>query len=204
MNETGTFKKGVGMQSRLAVMLIALMMFFAQQVHAQNNWFMTVYGGQNTGGSIDDFITFDNDFRDSYLFAVTGEKNLHTWCDLIRLEAEGQVVKHFGIQENWEFNGLLTLRWLKFPWDRYLDTSFAAGDGLSYATEVPVIERQRHGEESARFLNYLMFEFTFGLPKYPRWSLITRLHHRSGVFGLFDGVHGGSNYLCFGLRYDFL
>ena len=33
------------------------------------------------------------------------------------------------------------------------------------------------------------------------WSMVARLHHRSGIFGLFS--HSGSNLLELGLRYRF-
>jgi hypothetical protein len=29
------------------------------------------------------------------------------------------------------------------------------------------------------------------------------MHHRSGAFGLFDGVHGGSNFIGYGIKYLF-
>ena len=48
-----------------------------------------------------------------------------------------------------------------------------------------------------------MFEFDFFLPDHPRFGLVTRLHHRSGAFGLFDGVHDAANAVGFGLRYRF-
>jgi len=48
-----------------------------------------------------------------------------------------------------------------------------------------------------------MFEFDFALPHEPSWSLVTRIHHRSGVFGLFGGVHGATNAFSLGIRYHF-
>ncbi|WP_155890787.1 hypothetical protein [Desulfuromonas sp. TF] len=44
---------------------------------------------------------------------------------------------------------------------------------------------------------------TLGLPRVPRWRLSARIHHRSGVFGLFDGVRGGSNFMGLGVTYRF-
>lgn len=49
--------------------------------------------------------------------------------------------KNFGEQDHWEFNPpILGIRWHEFPWDHYLDTSFAWGIGPSYATEVSPIK----------------------------------------------------------------
>jgi hypothetical protein len=93
-------------------------------------------------------------------------------------------------------------RWQPFPWDRYLDTSFAIGEGLSYATDDPEIETEKH-DRTSRVLNYLMLELAVAVPQQPRWTLFGRVHHRSGVFGLFDGVTGGSNVVGAGIRYTF-
>jgi hypothetical protein len=44
---------------------------------------------------------------------------------------------------------------------------------------------------------------TFALPNTPKWNLVFRLHHRSGIFGLFDGIEGASNAFGIGLKYKF-
>jgi len=49
-------------------------------------------------------------------------------------------------------------------------------------------------------LHYLLLEATFGPPNSP-WSVVTRIHHRSGIFGLFS--HSGSNVISAGVRYRF-
>jgi hypothetical protein len=45
-----------------------------------------------------------------------------------------------------------------------------------------------------------VIEAAVGLPS-SSWSLVARVHHRSGIFGLFS--HSGSNVLAVGLRYRF-
>ena len=47
-----------------------------------------------------------------------------------------------GEQEHVELVASINVRWITFPWNRYLDTSLAFGGGLSLATEVPVLERR--------------------------------------------------------------
>ena len=105
-----------------------------------------------------------------------------------------------------DFNCLHSLRmdWLPFPWDNIIDTSFASGAGLSYATKTPEVEEERRGQgQTQKFLTYLMLELTFSLPQTPNWHLVTRIHHRSGAFGLFNGMTGASNGLGFGIKYRF-
>ena len=141
------------------------------------------------------------DFKDSYTAGLSVAYQFVDWGPHMRWELEGQVLKHFGEQEHVELVASINVRWITFPWNRYLDTSFAFGGGLSQATEVPVLERRDpDSSEAAALLHYLMVEAAFGLPGSP-WSVVARLHHRSGIFGLFS--HSGSNLLEFGLRYRF-
>jgi hypothetical protein len=166
-------------------------------------WSVMMYGGVGSGSNISQFFTFDAEFENSqFVGLVLNDKMFNFWRHF-HFELEGQVIRHVGRQNNWEFNALYVLRLRTFPWDKFLDTSFAAGQGLSYATSPPRIEVERHPNDNAQFLHYLMFELAFALPKAPEWELVTRIHHRSGVFGLFGGVHGGSNFAALGLRYNF-
>jgi hypothetical protein len=169
---------------------------------AERDWALTLYSGRLTDSNLTQTETFNFKFEDSYFIDLALSRKLYTYRDYFNLEIEGQVAKHFGDQDNWEFNVVSYFRWLPFPWDSYIDTSFAAGVGLSYATSVPKIEDKNH-DEAARFLGALMFEFAFSPPHVPQWSLIARLHHRSGAGGLFSGVHGASNAWAIGIRYSF-
>jgi hypothetical protein len=154
-------------------------------------------------GNLSDASLLYTGFDDYYLVALALAKKVASY-EKIDLEVEGQAVKHFYGQHHWEFNGLGAIRWLPFPWDKHIDTSFAAGAGLSYATETPKFEEERRGEgQTQQVLSYLMLELTFSLPKNPNWSLVTRVHHRSGAFGLFNGVTGGSNAWGLGIKYTF-
>lgn len=164
---------------------------------------LSVYGGRMTDNEIDDFTDgfLDLDFEDSYLLTIALARRFATYGELASFEVEGQIVKHFDQQNHWEFNALLTARWEAFFWDKYLDTSFAAGVGPSYATEVPEIEVQRSGE-SERLQAYMLVELEFELPSHPNIAVITRIHHRSNAFGSVadDGV---SNALAFGFKFRF-
>lgn len=165
---------------------------------------ITFYGAIMTDGALADMVTLKADLDREYKFAViaVGEKigNLYSKIDF---ELEGQIARHFAGQRLWEFNALIVARWLYFPWNDTVKTSFAVGEGLSYASETPAFEEKDHGEKTNAFLNYLMFEFAFALPQCPRWSLVTRIHHRSGIYGLFNGVYGASNAIGLGIRYHF-
>ncbi len=138
----------------------------------------------------------------SQLGALAWSYRLNDVPSNLSWELEGQVVQHFGRQSHQEFNVALNARWSRFPWDEFVDTSAVLGWGQSFATSVPPLEpRSDRDERSTRLLNYLLIELDFAPPSRPEWGVVLRLHHRSGVFGLYNGVNGGSNYVGAGIRY---
>lgn len=179
----------------------ALLVMSCDKAWAEDQGYIGIYGGRAVYDTLKQ-VFYDNEYADSYAVALLVGKGLKDYKQYFRWEAEAQLVKHFGDMNHFEINALVILRWLPFPWDRYLDTSFAVGEGLSYATDDPDIEVEKHGRTS-KLLNYLMFELAASLPKCPQWTYFLRVHHRSGVFGLFDGVSGGSNLVGAGVRYAF-
>lgn len=187
----------------LLTFVVAFLLTLPQTAETKEDWAVTLYGASQLWGNI--WQTFYSpDFEPSYYFvALAVSRRMFSFQKHLDLELEGQGVKHLGNQHHWEFNGLFTLRWLTFPWNKYIDTTIAIGEGLSYATETPKLEAETH-KNSLQFLNYLMMELTFALPETPKWSLAVRIHHQSGIFGIFDGVQGASNALCIGLKYKFL
>ncbi|MEY3769048.1 MAG: hypothetical protein RLZZ11_2118, partial [Cyanobacteriota bacterium] len=84
--------------------------------------------------------------------------------------------------------------WLQ-PW-----LSLAFFEGVSLNTNVSNYEKTFR-EEYTTFLNYLGFEVE-ALIK-PEWSLVGRIHHRSGAYGTYSGVSEGSNAYLVGMRYRF-
>lgn len=80
------------------------------------------------------------------------------------------------------------------------------GEGLSLAQEIPYVEIVDATNDdgtvnaTAKFLNYLDISFDFDLGRLIRVEPLHDLYvgytlkHRSGVFGTFNGTHGGSNY----------
>lgn len=164
---------------------------------------LTLYAGKYTDQRLAEDVLGNRalHFEQSWIVAgawahTFSESKNHGW------ELEGQVVKHMGLQTHWEFNGLVIWRWTNFPWNRYLKTTIAVGDGLSYATVVPPLELASHTNTGAtRLLDYFLLETTFAPPWADNWALVTRVHHRSGAKGLFDGVHGGSNVIAVGIKF---
>ena len=164
---------------------------------------LNVYAGRMTSNHWEDvFIdTFNLDFVDSYFLAIGLARKVGEYRDKMSFEIEGQVVKHFDYMDHWEFNGLVTGRWKKFPWNDTIDTSLAFGLGPSFATDEPQVELDNN-DETSKFLIYWMIELALGLPDYPQTAFIARLHHRSNAWGLIN-KDGGSNGIGFGLKYRY-
>ena len=101
-----------------------------------------------------------------------------------------------------EFDLYLLFRWANLPWNNYVNTSLAIGEGVSYDSSYPSLEK-KNNDNAKRFLNYLVLEATFAAPEYPRLQLVARIHHRSGAYGLYHAGNSGSNDLGLGIRYLF-
>lgn len=197
-------RKRISVFCRVVCALLFLSVIFPGGLHA-GDYYVSGYWAKHSPDRFMDIITrMSPEFESSYLFCLAGGYVLSEG-DWIRLDLEGQGVLHTGMQDHLEINAVIVARWMPFPWDDWIDTRFAFGEGLSYAFRTPYIEPRRDPEEekSTRLLNYLMVELEFVLPYYSRWSKFVRVHHRSGVFGLFGGVRGGSNFIGTGLRYSF-
>ncbi|MEM9088333.1 MAG: hypothetical protein AAGC93_06265 [Cyanobacteria bacterium P01_F01_bin.53] len=165
-------------------------------------WAVTTYAGRFVSDDLGPALIGNlSGFEDSGLLGF-GVARTIAGRRPISLEVDGQILQHFGNQGHTEGTVAIVARWHNFPWDEKIDTTFAVGEGLSFATSVPALEINRNGR-STQLLNYLLFELTFALPQEPDWQVVGRLHHRSGVFGLFDGVGSGSNIYVAGLRRRF-
>jgi len=166
------------------------------------DWAVTGYVAWLSPEQLGDMIIGQAKLTENKLYAVALTKRLVRWDIGWDFEVEGQLAKHDGpLQDHWEINAMGNFRWNRFYWDRYLNTSFAAGLGLSYATEEGEFEIIAHGDTS-KLMTYILVELDFSLPKYPKWALSTRIHHRSSAYGTFnDNIQGASNAFGVGLKY---
>jgi hypothetical protein len=163
---------------------------------------LNLYWGRMTTNAWEDVLRpGEVDRYPSSLVALTLARTIGASGELLSYETEGQLVRHYGRQDHWEFNVLAGLRWEPFWWDRLLDTSLAFGLGASYATRRPPVELAKTGE-TERLLAYWVLELALALPDRPQLALIVRLHHRSGAYGLFAN-EGASTAPAIGLKYRF-
>lgn len=163
---------------------------------------VTGWAGFGTENGIHEVWRFKGDFTDDYFAGVSIAQPIYRTSFGLSFEVEGQVHHHFGNASYWEGVGGVVARWDRFPWNDTIDTSVAYMHGLSVYSDDSAIEEMRL-DKTNRLLNYFAIEVDLALPSQPDWRVVGRLHHRSGVFGLFSDVVGGSNYYALGLRHRF-
>jgi hypothetical protein len=172
-------------------------------MEAESPWSVFAYGGKWTDTRFVQVIRGKTEFRRSYVWVAGVSRKIHDFHEHLGTEGELNIARNSGLQNHFEINGAVSLRWNTFPWDRYVNTSLAYGLGLSHAFERPPIEEQPH-RRAARTIVFMPAELTFAPPKSQEspWELIVRIHHRSGAFGVVRDA-GGSNFVTMGLRYRF-
>jgi hypothetical protein len=168
------------------------------------DWAFTGYVAWISGDQLGDMLIGNAELSDNKIWVAALTYRILTFYKDVDWEVEGQVAKNGGPEQwNWELNALTSLRWNRVIWDKYVDTSFAAGLGLSWASEIPPVEVENHGS-SEQLLAYILAEMTLSPPKYPQWAGVLRIHHRSSAYGAFaDDIQGASNSLGIGLKYRF-
>ena len=173
-------------------------------------WAVTAWGGQMIDADFGPTFLFDGRMRPEGLLGVGVQKRIMR-AGPLAVELEADLFSHIAKQQQGgEFNqskpyadlpaqsfgegvlGIGARVWVQ-PW-----LSISVVEGISFYTDVSLYEKTFR-EKSSQLLNYLGFEVEAAVS--PDLSLVGRIHHRSGAFGLFDGVSGGSNGYLLGLRY---
>lgn len=184
---------------------LLLLSSLAQADPQKRLWAVTGYSTYLTGASLDEVVTgkavYDFDYQ---LFALAISKIIPVEDDDYDFEWEVQLAKHTKGQDHIEFNGLYAVRWYPFPWDNRLDTDFAAGIGLSYASKESPFEADNNDDNRAeKLLGYILLEAEFQPKHWDNIGIVVRSHHRSGAWGLFNGIKGAYNSLGLGIKYRY-
>ncbi len=149
-------------------------------------------------------------YKRSFIGVVGINRSLQTKIAFLNFEAEALIGKHTGVMNHVEVDGLFIARIhniFSSP------MSFALAEGLSWASQNPILENVKKGFDRGAFsfydiqsrslLNFLMVEFDYGFPEvshYPR--IFVRIHHRSGIWGTYcpPDPPCGSNFLVYGVK----
>ncbi|MCX5941963.1 MAG: DUF3769 domain-containing protein, partial [Cyanobacteria bacterium] len=173
---------------------------------------VTLWGGQSIDSNFGETFQFKGRLRPEYELGLGFNKRLID-AGPVALEWDSNLLGHGAwVQAGGEFNqsvkyanspaqtfgelttGLGVRLWVQ-PW---LSLGFVQGvSWLSAPSNYEKTFRQNYSQ----FLNYLGFEIEALVA--PQWSLVGRVHHRSGAFGTYGGVSEGSNAYLVGVRYRF-
>jgi hypothetical protein len=168
---------------------------------AEKKWAASLYGGMLNAKYLRKIFGFDNNYQGSYITAVALSRKVARLSRHFSIDIEGLFAQHAGKQRHQEIAAAAYLRLDNIPTP--IIESVAVGDGFSYATAIPDIEAAED-KKTARFLNFLSIEATSPPLGGSDLSAFVRVHHRSGVFGLINGVKDvDSNFVCMGVRYKF-
>lgn len=190
------------MKKSLQIFIFLSIFLNSQSFAYEDKYFISLYAGRATRRDFQNLAAFEYEkYIESKIVVISLGKEIYDYNDYFNFEIEGQLAKHWGYQNHWETNAVLSIRWKKFPWNDYINTSFAIGDGFSYAFKDPEVEVDDMGRTS-KYLNYLLLEWSFSVYD-PNWSVFSRIHHRSGIYGLINNISGGSNMITGGIRYRY-
>ena len=167
---------------------------------------ITVYGGLVSDNSMTKLLLtpWDSEVEgDIPWLGISASQRLWSLGHGFTVELEAGTGYRFGSEKTGEVWSALFLRYDDFPWNDHIYTTLAASTGVNLASRISPLERGKGGENTSKLLHYLAPEVTFADPRDKDLELVIRLHHRSGVFGLFDGASSGSNIATIGIRRHF-
>ena len=175
-------------------------------------WAVTTWAGQMFAANFGDTFLFKGNFRPEYLAGVNLQRRIVD-AGPFALEIDSNLLGHrAAAQAGGEFNQAVPFA--RTPAKSFGEATIGIGlrfwvlprlslyfvEGVSLLSEPSNYERT-YRKNYSTFLNYLAFEVE-GLVT-PQWSVVGRIHHRSGAYGTYNGVSEGSNAYLLGLRYRF-
>jgi len=175
-------------------------------------WAVTTWAGQMFAANFGDTFLFKGNFRPEYLAGLNLQRRIVD-AGPFALEIDSNLMGHrAAAQAGGEFNQ--SVPFARTPAQSFGEATIGIGlrfwvlprlslyfvEGVSLLSEPSNYERTFRQNYST-FLNYLAFEVE-GLVT-PQWSVVGRIHHRSGAYGTYNGVSEGSNAYLLGLRYRF-
>jgi hypothetical protein len=202
-----------------ATALLALLLPFSVHALDASRPAVSIYQGQGVdsnlmdlpGNAVQGDLVWDSTYLTGigYLHPLPTPRLMQSLFDTVRLSetrtaAEVIVVKHYGLQHNWEANLAYMLRFPQLQ-TSYVSVRAGVGLGFSYAFGTPSYEDgpKFDPERRYRWQNYNAYELEWTLPAFPRTALLTRIHHRSGIYGIIAPRRVGSNFLTLGVRRTF-
>jgi len=127
-----------------------------------------------------------------------------TFVENVRHGYEVVLLQHWGRQDPVELGAAYFLRSPDAELG-FLRVNAMGGVGLSHTFGTPAYEDPNPSDPDRRYRTQflLLLELEWTLAQAPAFSFVTRIHHRSGIYGLVAPSKVGSNFVAAGLRYRF-
>ncbi len=167
-----------------------------------SDWTLTLWGGAMTAGNLGQSLTLEKGWRSEALGGLGVQRTL--WKrGRVGLIVDANLLGHWAVdgastpaQSFGE--GTVGLGLKVYP-TRWL--ALTVVEGLSVYTDRSR-EQLKRGGNGRQLVNYLAFEADAALNR--QWSLVGRLHHRSGIYGTLNCITAcDNNAYLLGLRYRF-
>lgn len=171
-------------------------------------WGLLFFGGQMSGNDFGQTLAPSIDsYRKGIYFAGAAVSRRLYRAYSIDIELEGGAGYQYAVRnenDSGQIWGALYFRYDFFPWNHLIYTTVAISTGLNYSFRETAHEKAEDRDDGTyRLQHYLSPEITLAHPDYREWEAVFRLHHRSGVFGLFGCDKCGSNMVTVGVRSRF-
>jgi hypothetical protein len=123
----------------------------------------------------------------------------------VRQGYEVLLIQHHGRQTNQELGAAYVLKSPALGLGQRVQVAASFGIGMSWALGTPTYEDGPLEEPERRYRvqQLMLVGLEWRAHESARWAVETRIHHRSGVYGLVAPRHVGSNFFAVGLRYRF-
>lgn len=127
-----------------------------------------------------------------------------TWLGPVKQGVEVVLTKHHGLQSNSEIGAAYKLTTPDLSIGP-LQMNFGTGLGISHAFGSPTYEDGPKDDPERRYRTQLLIllDIEWRMRNLENLSIDTRVHHRSGAYGLIAPRNVGSNFLAVGMRYTF-
>jgi hypothetical protein len=189
---------------------------FDPECHSQglDAWAFEIGASVITNNSIEDFLGSNieraNGPAGGEIYTITASRRIgefkwrtggYEFTPQVEVPISLEVVDENSTSPFLNLNTSFAIRWVDFPWNNHIKTTFSMGVGLSYSEQIYRIDVERHpGEYRSKVKFNWPIQLTFARSGFGENSVSIFISHHSGGH-VFDV--GGFNSLGLGYRHEF-
>jgi outer membrane protein len=188
-------------------------------VFAEDKLYYRIAGGLATDTDLQKIVRGDLEIDDRHTGILGFELGKPLVEDVyglpVDLVAKVGLIRHFerGLQDDFnQYTLSIKAYYKKFPWSNKIRTRLGLANGLSYADQIPFVERESlegRKRNTSHLLHHMDLSFDMNLGDIFNSKTLKdcffgiAISHRSGMFGkvsFYGDVDGGSNYNMFSIE----